>query len=452
MTDKCIFIHRRDLRMVDNTTLNLVSEKFPAVIPIFIFNDQQIKSNSYKSDNAVKFMVESLEELQDAYDGSLRFYEGKELEILDNIFKSNPDVRAVAFNEDYTKYSMTRDNNIRKLAKKHNVEVITAEDYTLLPTGSILTSSGTVFKKFTPYYRRAISVDPRASSTIKPRNISSHSLRGPSVYTGSLSKFHDSSINLIEKPGRRAGLEILKEIRHNKWSQYEFKRDLLSYDTTHLSPYNKFGCISIREVYEAIVKSKNYSSLLRQLIWRDFFYNLSKANPSIYNKSRNGLANPPKKWVKNAKLLRAWKEAKTGYPIVDACMTELNTTGYLHNRGRLIVSNFLSQILLQDWHEGEKYFAKVLYDYDPAQNSFGWQISASVSGTESRPPSQNIYNPWTQSKKYDPSAEYIKKWLPRLSDLSSSKIHNWAKNYDESLHPAPIVNYEAQRQKNLEMM
>jgi deoxyribodipyrimidine photo-lyase len=138
-------------------------------------------------------------------------------------------------------------------------------------------------------------------------------------------------------------------------------------------------------------------------------------------------------------------------------MRELNTTGYLHNRGRLIVSNFLTRILQQNWHEGEYHFARVLYDYDPAQNSFGWQISASISGTASRPINQNIYNPWIQSAKFDKEGKYIKHWLPELSSVEARKLHKWDKYCDDELakgvkYLAPIVDYAKEREYNLKMI
>jgi deoxyribodipyrimidine photo-lyase len=160
------------------------------------------------------------------------------------------------------------------------------------------------------------------------------------------------------------------------------------------------------------------------------------------------------RWENHKGKWKAWKEGRTGYPIVDACMAEINTTGYMHNRGRLVVSNFLTRILHIDWRWGERYFAQTLYDYDPAQNSFGWQVNAAVSGTESRPLNQTILNPWIQSAKYDPEAVYIKKWLPELADVAAADLHKWdVKNvkYEDIDYPKPIVDYATEKEKNLRL-
>ena len=164
---------------------------------------------------------------------------------------------------------------------------------------------------------------------------------------------------------------------------------------------------------------------------------------------------------------KKWCDAQTGYPIVDACMRELNTTGYMHNRGRLIVSNFLCRLLNIDWKLGEKYFATKLYDYDPAQNNFGWQVSGSnTSGTTSRPLEQTIMNPWIQSAKFDKEAKYIKKWCPELEKVKASHLHKWNVYYseyhlddggddgDHKIHInyiKPIVDYSIEKENNLKM-
>lgn len=306
--NKTIFIHRRDLRNVDNTSLIAASKQSNEVIPIFIFTNTQIKSNAYKSDNAVKFMVESLLELKKAYNGALTFYEGDEFTIIRNLLKSNSDVNGIAYNKDYTKFSQQRDKKIEKIAQKFGVRVISEEDYALFPVGSITTGSNNVYKKFTPYYRRAVQLTPRKPDGYVPKNISREQLRGPKPFQKDPNVFHNSEIELIETPGRHSALKLLQSIRKGKWYEYGEKRDCLLYDTTHLSAYNKFGCVSIREVYEAILKSKNHNSLLRQLIWRDFFYNLSDRHPHIYDSKKNGLTNGPKRWVKNTAYLNNCKQ------------------------------------------------------------------------------------------------------------------------------------------------
>jgi deoxyribodipyrimidine photo-lyase len=261
--------------------------------------------------------------------------------------------------------------------------------------------------------------------------------------------------HLPEHGGRENGLKILKKIA--EWRDYDDQHDQLMYNTTHLSPFNKYGCVSIREVYHTMLdKLGKENGVIRQLFWRDFFYHLSHANPEIYTNALN-----PKyrniRWEKNLAGWRAWCDGRTGYPIVDACMRELNTTGYMHNRGRLIVSNFLCRLIHQDWHLGERYFASKLYDYDPAQNNFGWQVSgANSSGTTSRPLEQTILNPWIQSAQFDPKGEYIKKWCPELADVSPRDLHRWQDKCDDWINKGvkymkPMLDYKEEKEKNLKM-
>jgi len=220
--------------------------------------------------------------------------------------------------------------------------------------------------------------------------------------------------------------------------------------------------------------SPNDNSLIRQLFWRDFFYNLSNYYPEIYTEKALNPKYRKIKWIETASTKRnflLWCEGKTGFPIVDACMRELNTTGYMHNRGRLITSNFLCRLLHIDWHKGELYFATKLYDYDPAQNNFGWQVSGSnTSGTTSRPLEQTILNPWRQSINFDKKGEYIKKWCPEYKDVDSRDLHKWNEVYEKYINDKdskdskdskdisdsasilkPIIDYQIEKEKDLKM-
>jgi deoxyribodipyrimidine photo-lyase len=195
------------------------------------------------------------------------------------------------------------------------------------------------------------------------------------------------------------------------------------------------------------------SDLIKQMVWRDFFYNLSYLHPEIYKGSMNIKFNNIK-WDNDLSKFKKWCDGKTGFPVVDACMKELNTTGYMHNRGRLIVSNFLVRLLHIDWRWGEKYFAKQLYDYDPAQNNFGWQTGAATTPTISRPLSQTILNPWIQSSNFDKNGLYIKKWLPELNDVKSGDLHKWdvsCKLYLEKgcRYIEPMIDYKKEKEYNL---
>jgi deoxyribodipyrimidine photo-lyase len=461
----CLHIFRRDYRLFDNTSLIKASKEYDEVIPIFIFTYKQIRDNPYKSDICVKFLIDSLKELNNelkTLNSRLRVYYGDEFTIIKDIIKNNHNIKGISFNKDYTKYSQDRDAEIMNICEKSDINIISEDDHLLHPLGTISTTGGSVYTKFTPFYNKALSVPVILPDKYKVVNLYSKSstLKGYKEYTAPLESFYDYNnikhVIMPEKGGRKAGITILKEIKQGSWSDYNKNRDLLIYDTTHLSPYNKFGCISIREEYYFIKQSLGMDSgIIRQLIWRDFYYNLSSSNPHIYSGALNKKYDKIK-WIVDITKWNAWTNARTGYPIVDACMMEIIKTGYMHNRGRLIVSNFLTRILSIDWRKGEKWFAQHLYDYDPTQNNFGWQVNAAVSGTESRPLSQTILNPWIQSKKYDPDTEYIKKWLPNLRNVDANHLHKWDKyhanyNLSDIDYLEPIVDYIKAKEYNIAM-
>ena len=237
--------------------------------------------------------------------------------------------------------------------------------------------------------------------------------------------------------------EALKTQKH-----YSKTHNELDKPTTQLSAYIKFGCISIREMYKAF---KSNNDLIRQLIWRDFYMNILYSFPYVLGKPMK--PNYAKiKWHHNATWFKAWSTGETGFPVVDAGMRQLNTTGYMHNRARLIVASFLTKTLLIDWREGEEYFAKNLTDYDPASNNGNWQWIAS-SGADSQPYFR-IFNPWLQGKEVDPDANYIKQWVPELKNVNAKDIHQWNdtwREHKECKYPKPICDYQVQKEKALAM-
>lgn len=210
-----------------------------------------------------------------------------------------------------------------------------------------------------------------------------------------------------------------------------------------LSAHNKFGTCSIREVYYAIADtfSKEHT-LIRELYWRDFFTHVAWNFPYVFGESFHKKFDKLK-WSTNAKAFKAWCDGKTGFPVVDAAMRQLNSTGYMHNRARLIVSSFLTKDLHIDWRLGEKYFAQKLVDYDPAVNNGNWQWSAST-GCDAQPYFR-IFNPWLQQKKFDPICAYIKEWVPELKSVDTKIIHNW---FDQAKqingYPLPIVDHSVE--------
>ena len=450
-----IFIHRRDLRHEDNTTLLKMNQKFKNITPIFIFNPNQIypEKNKYFSNNLVQFLVESLKELHASYKKkniNMHLFEGDIIEILENI-NQNKKINSIGFNSDYSPFSKKRDSSIIKWCKKHKIELFNEEDMLLSPlisSKSLNPNTALPYVVYTPFYKNL------SKHEVEPLNKTKVSFKSDNIFNiyllnlNEISKYYKVNYDIHVKSGRKNGISILKNI--SKFNTYDKNRSNLPYSTTNLSAYINMGVISIREVYFTIknVLGKN-NGLIRELYWREFYYNILNYYPHV-------IGSPFKKeykqikWVKNKTLFDAWKNGKTGFPVVDACMTQLNKTGYMHNRGRMIVASFLTKDLLIDWREGEKYFATQLIDYNMSANNGGWQWAAGT-GTDAQPYFR-IFNPWIQSEKFDPNCKYIKKWLPVLKDIPNKHIHFWNKYHDKYNidYSKPIVDHSLAREKALQ--
>lgn len=427
-----IFIFRRDLRFVDNTTLNKLRDY--KIIPIFIFNKKQIDKdkNSYYSSNAVQFLFESLEELPD-----LNFYyTDNDITILNSLKTKFKDIKVIGFNKDYTPYAIKRDEEIKKWGLANHIEVISDEDYTLHKIGDIKKDDGKPYLKYTPFYRKAIIKKPPAiDSNAKFTFIKDPSAKSLRNYASTLKPKDNPNIKV--NGGRKNALIIIKKLKDNYFKNYDDEREFPFLDkTTKLSAYIKFGCISIREVYYSLPLNHG---IVRELLWHDFYANITFQFPHIfttaYNKKYSNI-----KWDTNETFFNRWKEGKTGYPLVDAAMRQMNECGWMHNRCRMIVASFLTKNLFIDWRKGENYFATKLVDYDPSSNNGGWQWCAST-GTDSQPYFR-IFSPTAQLQKFDKDCEYIKKWIPELRNVDNKIILNWDKKEVVGInYPRPMVEF-----------
>jgi len=453
-----IFIHHKDLRYQDNTTLNLMSKELKDIIPIFIFPPEQIdsKKNKYFSHNFVQFMCESLIELKKDYlkkNGKLNFYKGDTLDVLKDIHKKYK-IENIGFNVDYSPYAKKRDISIINWAKKENINIYNEEDIllqNLLEGDTKSKNSGDPYKVFTPFMKYLRSTyDVRNISKKKPSLINKSIITKYSINDKDLKLFYQQNDNLNVKSGRHEAKKKLKLIK--KQQEYDEMRNCLTYKTTHLSAYTNLGLLSIREIYHyCLEKLGKDNGIINELYWRDFYYNIIYFYPQIVGNSFKEKYDNIK-WRNDKKEFQLWREAKTGFPIVDACMRQMNTTGYMHNRGRMIVASFLTKDLLIDWRWGEKYFATQLQDYSISANNGGWQWTAGT-GTDSQPYFR-IFNPWSQSKSYDPNCEYIKKWIPELEDVNNKDIHEWDKKYKDYKnikYPEPIVDHKKERLNTLKV-
>jgi len=453
MHENGLFIFRRDFRIVDNNGLNLINSKCKNVYTIFVFTPEQVGGgNQYKSNNAVQFMIESLGNLASdihKQGGKLLFFYGSNNKVISDCIETL-DINYVCFNADYTPYALERDHDIVEICKKKKIECELAHDYYLHEPGTILSGGGTPYKKFTPYYHASLKKQfqpPSKAHKLKLKQTSKNISNTISLTTA-FSKFTKDNENILVHGGRQEAIKALKTALKTQ-KHYATTHDEVDKPTSLMSAYIKFGCISIREMYKAF---KSNHALIRQLIWRDFYMNVLYAYPYVLGKPMKP-AYSKIRWHKNARWFDAWTKGETGFPIVDAGMRQINATGFMHNRARLIVASFLTKTLLIDWREGEEYFAKKLTDYDPASNNGNWQWIAS-SGADSQPYFR-IFNPWSQSAEVDPDCNYIKKWIPELKDVPAKDIIRWNTEWEkykkDVKYPKPICNYEDQKEKALAM-
>lgn len=462
-----VFIFRRDLRVVDNLALIALSKETNPILPIFIFNSQQIDPNinKYYSRNSVEFMVECLKDLK-TYCSPLTFFHGNDIDILNSLLTLFT-IDIIAFNEDYTPYARKRDQNIKDWCNRHGINIITKEDYTLFPIRAITTDGSKPYSVYTPFYRKCISkvnliakpiefgirmrwVDKKVTDMISNK-----------ISTKRLDEYYGGikNVDLLVHGGRENALDILDKIKMNIYRKYDEERDYPGMPkTTRLSAYMKFGCVSVREVFNVVLQSYGLNhGLIRELIWREFYAIVLYYNPWIiegrtpYKKKFLALE---KHWNANfnENHWEAWCNGTTGFPLVDAAMKELNTTGWQHNRCRMICASFLCKDLFIDYRMGERYYATTLVDYDISSNNGGWSSIASV-GTDAQPYFR-IMNPWVQSKKFDKDCVYIKRWLPELKTVKNEDIHNWCEKhvkYPHIKYPRPIVDHHESIRKTIDI-
>jgi len=455
-----LFIFRRDLRIIDNVGLLLAAQRCRRLYTIFIFTPEQVGStNSYRSKNAIQFMIESLQDLSQQISkqgGQLVCFYGKNVPVVANCIQ-HWNIDYVIFNQDYTPYALERDQELDNLCKKRGIPMETTQDYYLHNPGSIYNVSGGPYQKFTPYYNVASRIHVDSPHKMRALPFTQPGSRGLPLYTISLKDAEtkliqpSNNLNLLVHGGRTLGLRVLQNAKKTQ-AHYEKTRNQLDKRTSLLSAYIKFGCVSIREVYQAMKSQKEF---IRQIYWREFYMNILYHFPFVLKRAMKQSANKIR-WHNNDRWFQAWCQGETGFPIIDAAMRELNATGYMHNRGRLIVATFLSKILLISWQKGEKYFATRLTDYDPASNNLNWQWCASTAVDSE--PYYRIINPWIQSEKFDPEAIYIRHWVPELREVPPHDIHRWYETWhdyhskkENIQYPKPICDYAEQKKIAMRM-
>lgn len=461
-----LFIFRRDLRIEDNLALNeairYAEENNCKLILAFTFTKKQIRSNQYFSHNAFRFMMESLIELNESsLQERLSLFEDE------NFYKTIDNLKAIFYNKDYTPYARKRDAQIVRYCKVKDIHCFTKQDYTLHKINTILNGKSEPYRVFTHFYKNAIK-----NHKIVEKVTTSNTFLENVVKKGTIESFEKCSYfklafdqsktvqnTAIGKGGRKNALIILDLIDSGTFKNYKTRRDDPSdkNSTTLLSAFLKFGCIGIREVFRVVQEKYGIEhDLIKQFYWKEFYanitYNFNHVLEGMTNSDSSNKSYDTKfdsiEWKNNDEYFMKWCKGETGFPIVDAGMRQLNQTGYMHNRLRMITASFLIKNLHIDWRKGEKYFANKLIDYDPSSNNGGWQW-VNGSGTNTAPYNR-ILNPWTQQKRFDPKCVYIRKWVEELKDVkNNSDIHKWnSKNIEymkDVAYFAPIVDHDKQR-------
>jgi deoxyribodipyrimidine photo-lyase len=436
---KSLFLFRRDLRLEDNTGLIFALKSSEVVIPAFIFTPEQIEKNPFRSDHCLKFMIESLNDLEDQLKkkgAKLFIFKGKPEEIVKKCMREL-DIEALIVNRDYTPYSIQRDKNLENVCKMGAIPFYSFDDALLHPPEETVKKDGKPYTVFTPYFRNASKL-----TVLPPRqNRWANYFNGPISFAKDKPVFPLQTLENGLVGGRSEALKILKGLE--SFGNYGNLRDFPAEEySTHLSPYLKFTVCSPREIYAAICHHLSlHHELVRSLYWRDFFTSIAFFFPQVFKSSFHSKFDALK-WSSDKRAFQRWCEGSTGFPIVDAGMREMNKTGFMHNRVRMITASFLVKDLHVNWRWGEKYFARTLIDYDPAVNNGNWQWVAST-GCDAQPYFR-IFNPWTQQKKFDPECLYIKKWIPELCDCSPKAIHAWhEEKYRDgcSKYPAPMTDH-----------
>ena len=443
-----LFLFHRDLRLSDNTALLSAIEEGYKILPVFIFTPEQInpEKNDFFSHPAVQFMCESLSDLNQQIQGGLHMFKGKNVQVLKRIYESVP-FKAVYSNMDYSKYATDRDAEIESWCKSKGLQFVQKEDYGLLPLKEgLLQNPERPYMVLSQFYNKLKTLTIR---TVRPYTYNKldfpHFDLKSDVSVDDLSSFYDSLPDLAIHGGRTRGLEMLDNLKTLKL--YQEKRDYPAIKgTSKASPHLKFGTVSIREMYFTIVNlfGKDHG-LIRELAFRDFYLKIYALKPELQRGTALKKIDQHIPWSYDKRIFDLWTIGKTGFPLVDAGMRELNQTGHQHNRLRMLCGSTLTKYFLIDWRWGLKYYYTHLVDADIFSNTAGWGFVSST-GPDAVPYFRAPFNPFIQSSKFDKDAEYIKKWIPELKSVSSKDIHKW---FDPAVrskykvdYPAPVVDHK----------
>lgn len=422
-----VFWFRRDLRLEDNSALNKALEGDIPVLPIFIF-DENIVTQLDKKDARINFIYECLLRIDQKlkrYNSNLLVLKGKPIEVFTKLLE-NYHINSIYSNKDYEPYALERDRKIYTLAKERHLNFYRYKDQVIFEENEIVKADGKPYTVYTPYKKKWLAA-------FEKLNIGCDN--------GDFNKFIKHSVQLpsLSEIGFSTSSLKASEFNPEKINNYGEHRDFPSKDhTTHIGPYLRFGTLSIRQVIlDLPTQSEVY---LSELIWREFFMQILFHFPQVKNNNfRSKYDSIP--WRDNEEDFKKWCRGETGYPLVDAGMRELNATGHMHNRVRMITAGFLCKHLLINWQWGEAYFAQKLLDYELSSNNGNWQWAAGT-GCDAAPYFR-VFNPTTQIQRFDKNFEYIKKWVPEVQELTYSKPmveHKFARERAISTYKQALEN------------
>jgi deoxyribodipyrimidine photo-lyase len=459
--------HRRDLRIADHPALFEAAKQDGATVGIFVFDPQILESKAADQTTGggqVKFMLGCLEELQSAYralGSDLLFFHGDPVSTMRHAAQVLKAER-VFFNQDVEPFALERDRQVCEALAEIGVETQSFLDIALHAPDSISTQTGKPYKVYTPFWRSWIELEkpqplsaPEKLLGLDGRTSESNEIEAKAIALPTLQDLGFSCDQDIPTAGIKAAEQCLSQFcDSNKIFNYKQDRDFPAQPgTSMISPHLRFGTIGIRQVWQATEaatahirsdeEKKGLQTWRQELAWREFYQHVLFHFPEL---AAGAFREHMQifEWDNDEDKFAAWCEGKTGYPIVDAAMRQLNQTGWMHNRCRMIVASFLTKDLIINWQWGERYFMQKLVDGDQTSNNGGWQWSAS-SGMDTRP--LRIFNPSAQAQKYDPEGTYIRRWLPELESLTTAELLSGnitPQQCKERGYPVPIVDHYEQ--------
>ncbi len=463
MSDTVIVWFRRDFRLNDHTALQKAieycEEHDKKWMGLFQLDPQFTKKidlhHDYFFQTVAEFQKRCTEE-----DISFQIMSGEAIDVFDKVTKKL-NVDAVFYNKDEAGYGKKRDKEVSDWLKEKDIKVKAFHDYYLHGATEIRTKTdNTMYQVFTPYYKQWRSVQKPSVINTALKEVKKHSEKRKKSIDAESDKEFEKVIKECNQTwkalGEKSALKRAKRFVKERMVDYDENRDLpYVVGTSKLSPYLKTGCLSVRTLYHMVAEhdSKGAETYIQELAWRDFYGMVHAEFPEFRDKEyQSKYRNLP--WNNDKERLQKWEDGKTGFPIVDAGMRQLNKEGWMHNRLRMITASFLTKDYLIDWREGEKYFEQKLIDYDESSNTGGWQWAAST-GTDAVPYFR-VFNPTTQAERFDPDGSYIKKYVKELKEVPKKYIHNPSKMSEDEQeesnciigedYPSPSVNHKEQRQ------